>query len=277
MGATGGAWTKVRLGLLGALVLLVGFAGGFAQAATLDEILKAGEIRVGVNPTLAPRAFYNDSNQTTGFEPEVAQEIAQKMGVKLVLVAVGSPDRIPFLAANRIDIVMGAMSRTPDRAKVIDFTVPLHSENYGIVTRADTGIATLADLNKASVTLVEVRGTVMVPILARLAPNAKMMLLDNYDDRDRAIAQGRASASVDGIDTAAFRLKKYEATSWKLIGVPELGVTWDCLGVAKGNDTLRQYLNVVLFDMHRNGDIDRMWEKWFNRPMDTKVPAHPYF
>jgi polar amino acid transport system substrate-binding protein len=265
------------LRLLGALVALAAVAPRHVEAATLDEILKAGEIRIGVNPTLAPRAFYNDQNETVGFEPEVAQEIARKMGVKLVLVPVGSPDRIPFLAANRIDIVMGAMSRTPDRAKVIDFTVPLHSENYGIVTRADTGISGMADLNKDSVTLVEVRGTVMVPILARLAPNAKLMLLDNYDDRDRAIAQGRASASVDGIDTAAFRLKKYGDTSWKLIGVPELGITWDCLGVAKGNDTLRDYLNVVLFDMHRSGDVERMWETWFGRPMDTMVPAIPWF
>jgi polar amino acid transport system substrate-binding protein len=264
-------------GLLGVLVALATLAPRPAGAATLDEILKSGEIRIGVNPTLAPRAFYDDKNETVGFEPDVAQEIARKMGVKLVLVPVGSPDRIPFLAANRIDIVMGAMSRTPNRAKVIDFTVPLHSENYGIVTRADTGISSMADLDKDSVTLVEVRGTVMVPILARLAPKAKMMLLDNYDDRDRAIAQGRASASVDGIDTAAFRLKKYGNTSWKLIAVPELGITWDCLGIAKGNDTLRNYLDVVLFDMHRSGDVERMWEKWFGRPMDTKVPAIPWF
>ncbi len=266
-----------RLVLWAMLVLFVAFGAELAQAGTLDQVLKVGEIRVGVNPTLPPRAFYNDKNETVGFEPEVAQEIAQKMGVRLVLVPVSSPDRIPFLAANRIDIVLGAMSRTPDRAKVIDFTVPLHSENYGILTRTDTGISAMADLNKDSVTLVEVRGTVMVPILARLAPNAKMMLLDNYDDRDRAIAQGRASASVDGIDTAAFRLKKYGDTSWKLIGVPDLGITWDCLGVAKGNDTLRNYLNVVLFDMHRSGDVDRIWEKWFGRPMDTKVPAIPSF
>jgi polar amino acid transport system substrate-binding protein len=93
---------------LGLLAMLVAFATQRAAAASLDEILKAGEIRIGVNPTLAPRAFYNDRNETVGFEPEVAQEIARKMGVKLVLVPVGSPDRIPFLAANRIDIVMGA-------------------------------------------------------------------------------------------------------------------------------------------------------------------------
>ena len=70
-----------------------------AQAATLDEILKAGVIRIGVNPTLPPRALYNDKNEIDGFEPEIAVEIARKLGVKLELVSVGSPDRIPFVAS----------------------------------------------------------------------------------------------------------------------------------------------------------------------------------
>jgi polar amino acid transport system substrate-binding protein len=259
------------------LLFLCAVAMPGAKAATLDEILKSGEIRVGVNPTLPPRASYDDKNEIDGFEPAVAREIARQLGVKLVLVPVGSPDRIPFLAANRVDIVMGAMSRTPDRAKVIDFTVPLHSENYGIITRGDTGITSLADLNKDDVTLAQVRGTVTVPMLATLAPKAKLLLLDNYDDRDRAIAQGRAVASVDGIDTAAYRLKKYGNATWKMIALPQLGVTWDCLGIQKGNDTLRNYLNVVLFSMHSSGFVEHQWETWFGRAMDTKVPASPYF
>ncbi len=260
-----------------AVLLLVLGLTGMAHGATLDEILKAGEIRVGVNPTLPPRAMYDDKNQITGFEPAVAADIAKRLGVKLTLVPVGSPDRIPFLAANRIDIVMGAMSRTADRAKVIDFTVPLHSENYGIITRADTGISSLADLNKDSVTLVQVRGTTMIPVLQKLVPNAKLLLLDNYDDRDRAIVQHRAAASVDGIDTATFRLKNYASTDWKLIALPELGVTWSCLGIAKGNYSLRDYLNVALYEMQTGGEVEAMWEQWFGRPMDTKVPTTPWF
>jgi polar amino acid transport system substrate-binding protein len=259
------------------LLLLVCAASAAPRAATLDQILKSGQIRVGINPTLPPRASYDDKNEIDGFEPAVAREIAQHLGVKLVLVPVGSPDRIPFLAADRIDMVMGAMSRTPDRAKVIDFTVPLHSENYGIITRDDTGIASLDDLNRDDVTLAQVRGTVTVPMLATLAPKAKLLLLDDYDDRDRAIAQGRAVASVDGIDTAAYRLKKYGNATWKMIALPQLGVTWDCLGVAKGNDSLRNILNVVLFDMHASGSVEHLWETWFGRAMDTKVPANPWF
>ena len=249
-----------------------------AVAATLDEVLKAGEIRVGVNPTLPPRAMYDDSNAIVGFEPELAALVAKKLGVRLVLVPVGSPDRIPFVAANRIDLVMGAMSRTSDRAKVIDFSVPIHSENYGIITRDDAGISGMADLDRDSVTLVQVRGTVMIPILQKLAPKAHMLLLDNYDDRDRAIAQGRATASVDGIDTANYRLnKQFAATKWKLIAAPQLAITWSCFGLAKGNTTLKDYLNVALYELHTDGTVDALWQKWFGRPMDTKVPVSPYF
>jgi polar amino acid transport system substrate-binding protein len=269
-----GLAVRAACGLILCLLMQIVPAG----AASLDEILKAGELRVGVNATLPPRAMYNDQNAITGFEPELAAEIAKKLGVKLTLVQVGSPDRIPFVASNRIDIVMGAMSRTSERAKVIDFTVPVHAENYGIVTREDTGITGMADLNREDVTLVEVRGTVMVTVLQRLAPKAHMLLLDNYDDRDRAIAQGRAMASVDGIDTAQFRLTQhFAATKWKLIAVPELGITWDCLGVAKGNFTLRDYLNIALYELHTDGTVAALWLKWFGRPMDTPVPVSPYF
>jgi ABC-type amino acid transport substrate-binding protein len=65
---------------------------------------------------------------------EIAGLIARKLGVKLVLERVGSPDRIPFVVADKIDFVMGAMTRTAERAKVIDFTVPVHTEQFGVLT-----------------------------------------------------------------------------------------------------------------------------------------------
>lgn len=92
------------------------------------------KLRVGVNPTLPPLAKFSDKNELEGFDVDVAKEIARLLGVELELVQVGSPDRIPFVASGRIDIVMGAMTRTPERAKVIDFTVPVHTEILGVLT-----------------------------------------------------------------------------------------------------------------------------------------------
>jgi polar amino acid transport system substrate-binding protein len=248
-----------------------------AAARPLEEVLRAGELRVGVNPTLPPRALFNDRNVIDGFEPEVAAAIAQKMGVRLVLQAVGSPERIPMVASGRIDFVMGAMSRTSERAKVIDYTVPVHSENYGIVSVAGRGLTTIEALNKPEVTLAQVRGTTAIPYIQRAIPNAQVLLLDNYPDRNRAIAQGRAQASFDGIDSVRFALRPFRQVQWEVTAVPSFGVTYSGLGVAKNNDSLRLWLNIALYELHTDGTIERLWEKWFDGPMFTKVPVSPFF
>ncbi len=61
----------------------------------LDEIMKSGVIRVGVNPTLPPLGKFDDKNEIVGFDVDYATEIAKLLGVKLEVVQVGSPDRIP--------------------------------------------------------------------------------------------------------------------------------------------------------------------------------------
>ena len=55
------------------LVAAVAMAAGLAQAKSLDEILKAGEIRVGINPTLPPLGVFNEKNEIDGFDKDVAQ------------------------------------------------------------------------------------------------------------------------------------------------------------------------------------------------------------
>ena len=111
-------------------MLLIAIVTGSAEARPLDEIIKSGSIKVGVNPTLPPLGKFNEKNEIVGFDVDYATEIAKMLGVKLEVVQVGSPDRIPFVASGKIDFVMGAMTRNPDRAKVIDFTMPAHTEVF---------------------------------------------------------------------------------------------------------------------------------------------------
>ena len=248
-----------------------------AEARSLDEVLSSGVVRVGVNPSLPPRALYDDNNEIVGFEPDIAAAIAEKLGVELELIRVGSPDRIPFVASGRVDFVMGAMARTAERAKVIDYTMPLHTASYGIVTSEDSGIESLEDLNSEDITLVQVRGTTAVAWLQENVPNAKLLLLDNYNDRDRALGQGRADASFDGVDNVAYRLRVFPEREWKVIPYPDFGVEYSGLGIQKGNTTLKDWLNIALFDLHRTGFVEEAWEKWFLKPMPAPVPYSPFF
>lgn len=247
-----------------------------AAARTLDEVVASGVIRVGVNPTLPPLGKFNEKNEIVGFDVDFATEIAKVLGVKLEVVQVGSPDRIPFVASGKIDFVMGAMTRTPERAKVIDFTVPVHTEVLGILTTEDKPFKEWKEMDKPDVTFVQVRGSTPVKFIEDNLKNAKITLLDNYPDAVRALAQGRGTAMIDVMDFMGEHMAKHKDIKWKIVETP-VDIYYCALGVARNSTGLKEWLNVTIFDLHRRGKTDEVWKKWFGMDMLAPVQATPYF
>ena len=244
-------------------------------ARTLDEIISSGKLVVGVNPTLPPLGLFNDQNEIDGFDVDVSEKIAEMLGVELEVVQVGSPDRIPFVASGKIDYVMGAMTRNPTRAKIIDYTVPVHTEVFGVLTTEEKGYADWRELNSPDVTMIQVRGTTPIKFIEENLPEANVTLLDNYPDVIRALAQGRGDAMLDVVDFVGEHMNKHEV-AWKVVETP-VDIYYCGLGVAKGNYTLRDWLNVAIYELHRRGTIDEIWRQWFGIDMIFPVQATPYF
>jgi len=265
--------------LLAAGAIAVALAGavfpGSAEARTLDEIIKSGTIRVGVNPTLPPLGKFDEKNEIVGFDVDYATEIAKMLGVKLEVVQVGSPDRIPFVTSGKIDFVMGAMTRNPDRAKVIDFTLPVHTEVLGVLTTKDKPFTDWKQLDDPSVTFVQVRGSTPVKFIEENLKKAKLTLLDNYPDAVRALAQGRGTAMIDVIDFMGEHMDKHKV-EWKIVETP-IDVYYCALGVAKDATGLKDWLNVAIFDLYRKGKTNELWKKWFGMEMIKPVGAQPFF
>ena len=269
---------RAALGLAAGAAAVPVLAATGASARPLEDILSAQTLRVGINPTLPPFGLFNDRNEIDGFDADIARELARLMNVELEVVQVGSPDRIPFLQADRIDIVLGAITRTVARALVIDYTIPLHTQTVAVLTRDDTTVPinALADLNNSEVRLVQVRGTIGVPWIEANAPEAQLTLLDNYPDTFRAMAQGRADAMVDVIESVVIPMRQVQGVEWRILD-ETISNTWVGVGVQKGNHSLRDFLNIALFEMHQNGFVDATWERWFGVPMQTPVPLNPVF
>ncbi len=250
--------------------------GAQAQVHTLDQVLSAKTLTVGINPTLPPLASFNDKNEMVGYDVDIAQKLGAMLGVPVQLVQVGSPDRVPYVATGKVDIVMGALTRTPDRAKVIDFSVPIQTEALSVLTTEGKPYTSWQDLNKPDVTLVQVRGTTPIDFIKVNVASAKLLLLDNYPDAIRALAQGRGDAMIDVVDYVGNFTKNYQV-KWKILKEPIGSVDYDCIGVAKGNDTLRRWLNVALFSLNQSGFMGDTYKKWFGIDMVVPVKADPYF
>ncbi len=269
-------WKSFLFGAAGLAAGAAVMASAPAEARTLDEIIASGTIRVGVNPTLPPLGSFNEKNEIVGFDVDFATEIAKTLGVKLEVVQVGSPDRIPFVASGRIDFVMGAMTRNPERAKVIDFTVPVHTEVFGVLTTEGKPYTDWKELNSAEVTLIQVRGTTPIKFIEDNLSQAKVTLLDNYPDAVRAIAQGRGDAMVDVVDFVGEHMNKHPDIKWKVVETP-VDIYYCGLGVAKNATGVKDWLNVAIYEMHRRGKTDEIWKKWFGIDMIYPVEATPYF
>ena len=131
--------------------------------------------------------------------------------------------------------------------------MPLHTQSMVVLTKQSgtaVPINAPADLNNGQVRLVQVRGTVGVPWIQANAPQAQVTLLDNYPDTFRALAQGRADAMVDVLESVVVPLRNFRQVQWKVLD-QVLASTWVGIGVQKGNASLRDVLNVILFELHR--------------------------
>jgi polar amino acid transport system substrate-binding protein len=270
-------WKRVLAALGVAVIGVAAALSSPAEARTLDEIIKSGTIKVGVNPTLPPLGKFNEKNEIVGFDVDYATEIAKMLGVKLEVVQVGSPDRIPFVASGKIDFVMGAMTRNPERAKVIDFTMPAHTEIFGVLTTEAKPYKDWKELNDEKITLVQVRGTTPIKFIADNLPKAKVTQLDNYPDVIRALAQGRGDAMIDVVDFVGEHMNKHPDVKWKILKDKPVDVYYCGLGVAKGATGLKDWLNVAIFELARRGKADELWLKWFGIPMLFPTGVGPGF
>ena len=278
MSATSFARRALVSSAIAALALLALVASASAQVRTFDQIIQAKVLRVGVNPTLPLVSSLNERGELVGLEIDLAREIGKLMGadMKVEFVQVSSPDRIPYVSTGRVDVVMGSLTRTPARALVIDFTVPTATQATKLMTVEGRGITSVADINKPTTQLLQVRGTVAIPWIQQNAPQAKLTLLDNYPDVFRAIAQGRGNAIVDVAFGLRTQMKNFPETKWVI--VDDVIETFHVgLGIAKGNHTLKDWLNVALYELHRTGFINANWQKWYGEPMTALITPNPFF
>ena len=70
--------------------------------------------------------------------------------------------------------------------------------------------------------------------------------------------------------------KSHPNVKWKVLKDP-IFVGYCAIGVSKGNYSLRDVLNIVLYNLHSSGAVNELWEKWYGAPMLVEVQPNPYF
>ena len=99
-------------------------ANGALQAQTLDKIRQRGVLVVGTKADYKPFGFRDPSGAIVGFEPDLARDVAARLGVRLELEPVASANRIQFLQQGKIDLMLATMNVTDERRKTVGIIEP---------------------------------------------------------------------------------------------------------------------------------------------------------
>jgi len=153
-------------------------------SARVDAIRKAGVLRVGVvnNPPWLSQNTTGDGEPWSGPSWTLGKEFAKLLGVKMEPVVVSHETKVPSLVANQMDIMIGPLNETAERAKIIDF-VTFSNTGVCMFGRANnpkfTAVKSLGDFNKPDMTLAYFSGAGEEPLMKQTFANAKLRGVTN--------------------------------------------------------------------------------------------------
>ena len=224
----------------------------YAAGSTMAELQAAGTIKVGVK---FDQPGFGLKNPTTGdvegFDIEIAELLMEPLGVDIEFVESVSKNREPFLQDGTVQLVVATYTINDARKQVIDFAGPYFVAEQDIMVKADEeDIDSVEDLNGKNVCTV--KGSTSATNLTAAAPTANVTLFDTYSQCAEAMTDGRVEA-VTTDNTILAGLVQASDGAFKLLEAPFSDEPYG-IGLSKGDDDFRDYLNDRLEEIFENGD-----------------------
>lgn len=236
--------------------------------AELDNIQQRGRIRIAIDPAAPPYSTKDVNLAFTGSEVDVAELLAKDLGLSLEIVPTSAANRIPYLMTDKADLVISTLSITPERAKVIDFSVPYSGIQVIVAAPHKLVLTRLDELVGKSVAVV--RGSTNDAELTRAAvPGTNIVRFEDDATAITAILSGQAQAYC----TAPALLAPLNARQPDLAMEPKLVVKTNLtgIGIAKNQPRLRGRLDAWVRENLRNGKLNAIYRKHHGTDLSPEV------
>ncbi len=250
---------KIFALILTAVLSLTLLAGCGASGKTLADIKEAGKLIVATSPDFPP--FENlEDGEVVGIEVDIMNKVCEKLGVELVLEQMDFDSVLLGIQAGKYDVGMSGITVNADREKNMLFTDPYCLAAQAIVVKADSAIASKADLAGKSVAV-------------QTGTTAESFCMDNgYDvksfaansDAQSALTTGKVDAWVIDDLTAAAMVAEYNADNAdQLVILPEAMTTEPyAFAFSFGSEDLVAEINKILADLIADGTVEQAFTKF---------------
>jgi ABC-type amino acid transport substrate-binding protein len=259
-----------RTGFSAALIaiMIAGMAMSTSSRAEsgLDQVVKSGTLRCGVMLDSPPSGFRNAQNEPDGFDVTYCKDMAEALGVKPEIVETQSPDRIPALVSNRIDVAISSMSNTLQRALTVGFSHPYMNYTNSVLTRKDSGIAKFEDMKGRK--LGGVNGTSTEQQLQAFIKSwndPKTTYIGYASDAESflALKQGKIDALIQATAVAATLIQSGQFPEFVSAGVAPTPPDLVAMAVHRGDQEFINWIDLFVWTQVRTGRFQEVYNKYF--------------
>jgi polar amino acid transport system substrate-binding protein len=255
----------------------------------LGKVIAAGKIRVSTDPNYKPFSFLNtDTGKYEGFDTATAEEAVKRLGEKVgktIEIQWETPGWDLITAGSwggRWDISIGSMSVTEGRAKVVDFVDPYYYDAGGVAVPKASMLTSLDELNGGKTFCVGTATTYeqwLNKTLEIVDPNKldpptdpKVTALPTDNECIQSVAAGRTFdaivANKNGLEDAVNSGQPIKLLSDKPIFTVSVAFALDKSGADTAS--MLEVLNQVVAEMHADGTLKALSEKWLGEDTTTK-------
>ncbi|WP_197386669.1 ABC transporter substrate-binding protein [Ralstonia pseudosolanacearum] len=257
---------------IGAMLAVAAWHVPAAHADRLDDIRRAGVLRVGVFDANPPFGSADArTGQPVGLDVDYAQAIASKLGVKLELRATNPANRVPLLASGKVDLIAANFTITDERRKQIDFSTPYFASGLQFIARKGV-LKQPDDLKRDGIRLGVDKGTTQETTLREGYPSARVIA---YDDSPLALTALRSGAiqafAQDGAKLGAL-LATLPNRSELEISPFVLTREYMGVGIPKGETQLVATVDRILRELEQDGTAARIYDRWFGPKSAAPLP-----
>lgn len=225
-----------------------------AKGKTLAEVKEAGKLVVATSPDFPP--FENlEGDKVVGIEVEIMQKVCDKLGVEFVIEKINFDAVLTGVQSGKYDCGMSGISVTPKREKSVLFTDAYCLAAQCIVVKADSTIASKADLEGKTIAVQT--GTTAAEFCQGEGYNLKQY--EANQDAKLGLTQGKVDAWVVD-DLTAAELCKGDDT----VKILDDNMTTEpyAFAFAFGSEDLVAEINKILDDLMADGTIKALFEKY---------------
>ncbi len=231
----------------------------------------AQQLTVGLDGTFAPHAMPKMGGGVEGFNVDMANEVAKRLGRPVNVVAQEWAGLIPGLQAKRFDFLVAPTTVTAERSKSLLFTEGYLNTDYQFVIGKDApGIAKLEDLKGRTISVN--RGSIY-DTWGRENAGKYGFTVENYStqtDALQAVLAGRAFANLAGNTVQAWAVQKTQGL--KLSYTIKTGLVW-AIPFRRDDVAMRNQVEEAVECLKLDGVFARLHEKWFGVKAEPGSPA----